>query len=79
MKFVPMRRVNPDQPIYGALEGAFTFVITDERADGFTASAKVLGASPFDGTRYDLGGYGAHKTFEAAKAACEQFYRARNA
>lgn len=79
MKFVPLQRVFPDQPLYGAIKGAFTFVISQDGDDGFTASAKVKGATPFDGTRHDLGGYAAHKSFTEAQQACELFYRNRNA
>ena len=68
----------PDKKLYGAAKGAFTFIISEDGDEGFTASAKVQGATPFDGTRHDLGGYCAHKTLVDAQAACEQFYRNRN-
>lgn len=58
--------------------GAFTFIITCDN-EGYTASAKLKGALPFDGTRHDLGGYGAHATLAAAEKACRDFYRNRNA
>ena len=79
MKFKQLPQVYEDQKLYGAVAGAFTFIISEDGLDGFTASAKVKGATPFDGTRHDLGGYAAHRTFDEAKAACEQFYRNRDA
>lgn len=78
LKFIALPRVYQDQPVYGAAKGAFTFVVTED-PDGFSASVKIKGATPFDGTRHDLGGYAAHKTFVAAQKACEDFYRNRNA
>jgi len=79
MKFRPLPRVFPDQPIYGAAKGAFTFIITKDEDDGYTASAKVKGSTRFDGTRHDLGGYAAYKSFTEAETACNKFYRERNA
>ena len=78
MKFLMLPRVYPKQPIWGVAKGPFTFVITQDEPAGFTASAKVVGALKFDGTRHDLGGYAAHKTFDEAKTACKQFYKERN-
>lgn len=79
MKFHAMPRVFPDQPIYGVAKGAFTFVITEDEPGKYTASVKVKGSTPFDGTRHDLGGFCAHQSFVAAQQACEQFYKRRNA
>lgn len=78
MKFQALPRVYPDQPLYGAKAGVFTFVISQDEENGYTASAKVVGATPFDGTRHDLGGYCAHKSFTEAEETCKQFYRNRN-
>ena len=79
MKFQRMTKLFPGQERWGCVNGAFTFVITRDEPDGFTASAKVMGTSPFDGTRHDLGGYCAHKSFSDAEKACRDFYRNRNA
>jgi hypothetical protein len=77
MKFRPLPKVFPDQDIWGAAKGAFTFVITRD-SEGYTASAKIVGATPFDDTKHDLiGGYGAHATWAAAENACKDFYRNR--
>ncbi len=78
MRFVELPPVLPNQDIFGAAKGAFTFIITHDRPDGFTASVKVKGATPYDGTRHDLGGYAAYKTFTDAETACNTFYRHRN-
>ena len=78
MQFAELPRVFPDQPLWGAASGNLTFVISQDEPEGFTASVKVLGALPFDGTRYDLGGLCAHKTLEEAKEACKKFLRERN-
>lgn len=69
----------PEQPIWGALQSPFTFIITQDAPDGFSASVKQLGAKPHDGTRYDLGGFCGHKTYASAVAACEKFFKERNA
>lgn len=79
MKFQTLPRVFGDQPLYGAAKGPFTFIISEDEPEGFTASVKVKGATPFDGSRHDLGGYCAHNSLNAAKQACEKFYRERNA
>lgn len=78
MRFIELPRVYPDQPLWGAHKGAFTFVITEDAPHGFSASVKVKGATAFDGTRTDLGGFCGHETLTAAKWACEQFYRQRH-
>lgn len=77
MKFSSLPRVFPEQPLWGAVEPPFTFVISQDE-DGFTASVKTLGAVPADGSRHDLGGYCAHKTLDAAKEVCEAFLRKKN-
>lgn len=79
LKFVTLPRVFPNQPIWGAARIPFTFVITQDAPDGFTASMKVLGDKPFDGNRKDLGGFCAHKSYDEAVAACEKIYRNRDA
>ena len=78
MIFREMPKIYDDQPIYGASAEAFTFIITQDGPNEFTASAKVKGATPFDNTRHDLGGFAAHKTFDEAKAACEKFLKERH-
>jgi len=79
MRFNRMPSVFPGQALYGASGGGFTFIISDDRPDGFTASAKIAGATPFDGKRNDLGGFAAHRSLAAAEEACEQFLRKRQA
>ena len=73
-----MSEMFPGQERWGAVKGAFTFIITFD-GEGYTASAKVIGATPFDGTRHDLGGFCAHNSYCAAEKACNDFYRNRNA
>jgi hypothetical protein len=75
MQFAELPRVFPDQPLWGAVSRNFTFIISQDEPGGFTASVK---AHPFDRTRHDLGGFCAHKSFEAAKEACKKFLRERN-
>lgn len=71
--FSPIPRLFPNQPLWGALGGRYSFVISQDRADGFTASAKEHPSVPFVGKRIDLGGYCGHESFESAKAACEDW------
>ncbi len=78
IKFTEMKRIYDDQPVFGAAKGNFTFVITEDEPGKYTASAKVAGAIPFDGTRHDLGGYCAHGSFLSAVDACKEFYRAHS-
>lgn len=73
MRFRPLPRFFEDQPIWGSSSGRFTFVITQDELNGFTASVKVKSAVPFDGSCHDLGGYCAHKSFVSAERACLQF------
>lgn len=68
-QFKPRPRVFPDQPVWGALACGYTFIITHDD-DAFTASAKAVGAKPFDATRHDLG---KHPSFDAAQQACVDF------
>ena len=72
MMFKPVPRVFPDMPMWQAVEGTFTFVISRDDAYGgvFAASAKPAGAVPFDNKRLDLGEF---TTFKDAVAACEKF------
>jgi hypothetical protein len=71
MDFIPIPRVVEDQPLWGARAGQFTFVISQDQPSGFTASAKVRESVE----RIELGGYCAYKSFVAAVAACERFWR----
>jgi hypothetical protein len=79
MRFEALPRAFPEQPIWGARSRALTFIITQDEPDGYTASAKVVGALPFDRSRLDLGGYCAHRTFAAAVDACKKFAKQRHA
>jgi hypothetical protein len=79
MKFVQLPRLFPDQPLWGAVSGPFTFVISQDE-DGFSASVKIIGAIPNDGSRHDLGGgYCAHKNLADAQEACRAFLKNRDA
>jgi hypothetical protein len=60
---------NDDLIFWRAISRGYSFVIAGDMRDGYTASAMPLGGV----ARYNLGGYCAHKTLEAAKEACQQF------
>jgi hypothetical protein len=77
MKFKRLPSIFQGQEIWGCVRGSFTFIITKDRGK-FSASTKVYGSSAFDGSRHDLGGFGAHNSFEEAANACKSFYRNRN-
>lgn len=64
-QFKPMPSLFPEMKIWGCVAKEFTFVISQDE-DGFTASAKVQGSPQ----RIDLGGHGAHETFDSAQQAC---------
>jgi hypothetical protein len=69
--FKPTPRVFPDMPMWGAMGTKHTFMISLD--DGvYAASAKPVGAKPFDKTRIDLGEF---KTYEEAHTACDTFYK----
>ncbi len=72
MNFQPLPQLFPDQQLWGAQEGVFTFVISKDE-EGFTASVKVLRAQ-----KHDLGGYCAHRSLDDAKAACLKFLKEKN-
>jgi hypothetical protein len=74
MKFEPLPRLFPDQPLWGAIGGPFTFVISRDE-DGFTATAKTAVGD----RQHEIGGYCAHKTLAEAQAACRHFLKNRNA
>lgn len=63
----------PGITAWGAATDKHTFVISqDTKEPGlYRASAKVVGARPFDGGRIDLGP--AHNSMEEAEKACEKF------
>jgi hypothetical protein len=71
MDFVPIPRRSEDRPLWGARAGRFTFVISQDQPNGFTASAKVHGSVE----RIELGRSCAYKSFLAAVAARERFWR----
>jgi hypothetical protein len=77
LDFKEMPPIFPDQPLWGAKTNSYTFIITKD-PDGYSASVKAIDAKPFDNVRHDLGGYAAHQTLEAAKAACEAFLVKKN-
>jgi len=73
MKFtLIMPAIFERQKIWVSASYPFTFVITEDSA-GFSASAR--NAEDLLNRRYEFGGYGSHKTFESAKAACEEFLK----
>ena len=69
MKIEKMPPVFPEQEMWGASRGPFTFIITCENGI-YSASAKQAGLLPFQGKRHDLGDFDNHR---AAVAACIQF------
>lgn len=77
MNFVRIPSPFLDMPLFGAQEGQFTFIISQDDNDAFSASVKHRGAKAFDGTLGELG-YRSFKTFDEAKAACEKFINDRH-
>ena len=62
--------LRPNPPIYGAVKGQYTFVISF--IDGwFHATSKKIGAKKFDGTRVELGYY---RHFKEAAEACNKYF-----
>lgn len=79
MKWVEMTSPVPGMRLWGSLVGSFTFVIsTDpECAPGlYPASVKIVGATPWDGTRRDLGIF---DSFKDAEKACKDFIAKKDA
>ena len=78
MNFKPMRGVYPDMAMWGAEAGAYTFIISNDKRLGpdalFYVSAKFAGSKPFEGQRFDIGGF---KTFFMARQACEEWHKAK--
>ncbi len=77
MKFVRIPSMFLDMPLFGAQKGKFTFVISQDAPEAFSASVKHRGAKAFDGTLGTLG-YRSFKTFDEAKTACEKFLNDRH-
>jgi hypothetical protein len=74
MRFKPLPRLFPDQQLWGARSGPFTFVISKDE-DGFTATAKAA----ISDAQHEIGGYCAHKSLADAQKACLNFLKNRNA
>lgn len=73
MHFSDMPRVFKDQPLWGAEEGGYSFIISFERGLGYRASVKPIGAVPFDGKINFIGEH--YRRFGAAMWACEQWLK----
>jgi hypothetical protein len=70
IQFIPLA-VSPDIPTYGGITNRHSFVITFINGR-FRASAKLLGAIKFDGTRIEIGYF---RRFTDAVEACEAYAR----
>jgi len=70
LEWMELPRMFSTQTMWGAARPEYTFIVTDDIEEGIHASVKVIGATPFDSTRHDLGKFG---SVADAKAACERF------
>lgn len=70
MKFELMPSVFPEQTMWGATAGGFSFVISRDDS-GYTASYR----SQFGGKMTSLGGYAAFQSFDRAEQACRDAAR----
>lgn len=78
MKFERMPKI-AGLDLWGAIKGDFTFTISKDPETGhYSASAKRIGAKPFDNTRIDLPAYDAHASMDSAIQACKDYYREHN-
>jgi hypothetical protein len=62
----------PGMTMYAAARGNFTYMISVDHqcADEVRASIKVIGSTPFDGTRHDLGVFASVRD---AMRACDEW------
>lgn len=73
MNFHPIPSPFDDMWVWRAEAGKYSYVILKDYV-AYRASAKQLGAIPFDKTRITLDPP-AYKTFDEAVAACKEFHR----
>lgn len=72
MTFEPMPNVVPGLDVWGATRDNYTFMVSIDHNEGdeVRASVKVLGTTPFDNTRLDLGVF---ESIDKAITACREW------